>query len=42
MADKANPAALGLVGFGLTTILLSAVNAGLLPAHGEAVVLPMA
>ena len=42
MADKANPAALGLVGFGLTTILLSAVNAGLLPAHGEAVVLPLA
>src|SRR6185437_14646419 len=37
-----NPAALGLVGFGLTTILLSAVNAGLLPAHGEAVVLPLA
>jgi succinate-acetate transporter protein len=42
MADKANPAALGLVGFGLTTVLLSAVNAGLLPAHGEAVVLPLA
>ena len=40
--DKANPAALGLVGFGLTTILLSAVNAGLLPAHGEQVVLPLA
>ena len=40
--ERANPAALGLVGFGLTTILLSAVNAGLLPAHGEAVVLPLA
>ena len=40
--DKANPAALGLVGFGLTTILLSAVNAGLLPAAGEQVVLPLA
>ena len=40
--EKANPAALGLMGFGLTTVLLSAVNAGLLPAHGEAVVLPLA
>ena len=40
--ERANPAALGLVGFGLTTILLSAVNAGLLPAHGEQVVLPLA
>ena len=40
--DRANPAALGLVGFGLTTVLLSAVNAGLLPAHGEQVVLPLA
>jgi uncharacterized protein len=28
----ANPAALGLAGFALTTFLLSAVNAGLLPA----------
>jgi succinate-acetate transporter protein len=47
MADSAapppaNPAALGLVGFGLTTILLSLVNAKLLPAGGEAVVIPMA
>ncbi|HKD48116.1 MAG TPA: acetate uptake transporter [Rhizomicrobium sp.] len=40
--ERANPAALGLAGFGLTTILLSAVNAGLLPAHGEQVVLPLA
>src|SRR5579863_1533268 len=40
--ERANPAALGLVGFGLTTIMLSAVNAGLLPAHGEQVVLPLA
>jgi succinate-acetate transporter protein len=38
----ANPAPLGLVGFGLTTVLLSLVNAGVLPAGGEQVVLPMA
>ena len=38
----ANPAPLGLVGFGLTTVLLSMVNAGILPAGGEQVVLPMA
>jgi acyl-CoA synthetase (AMP-forming)/AMP-acid ligase II len=38
----ANPAPLGLFGFGLTTVLLSLVNAGVLPAGGEQVVLPMA
>ncbi len=38
----ANPAALGLVGFGLTTILLSLVNAGILPPGGEGVVIPLA
>ena len=38
----ANPAPLGLVGFGLITVLLSLVNAGVLPAGGEQVVLPMA
>src|SRR4051812_40390345 len=38
----ANPAALGLVGFGLTTVLLSLINAGLLPLGGEGVVVPMA
>jgi len=43
MADTtANPAALGLVGFGLTTVLLSSINAGLLPAGGEPVVIPLA
>ena len=41
-APQANPAALGLVGFGLTTVLLSLNNAGLLPAGGEPVVLPLA
>lgn len=39
---EANPAALGLVGFGLTTVLLSLINAGLLPAGGEPVVIPLA
>ena len=38
----ANPAALGLVAFGLTTILLSLVNAGVLPASGGDVVIPLA
>ncbi len=38
----ANPAALGLVGFGLTTVLLSLVNAGVLPPGGENVVIPLA
>jgi len=41
-APKANPAALGLVGFGLTTVLLSSINAGVLPAAGENVVIPLA
>ena len=38
----ANPAPLGLGGFGLTTVILSLVNAGVLPAGGEQVVIPMA
>lgn len=38
----ANPAALGLAGFGVTTVLLSLINAGVLPAGGEGVVLPLA
>jgi succinate-acetate transporter protein len=42
MVQDANPAALGLVAFGLTTVLLSLVNAGLLPAGGEPVVIPLA
>jgi hypothetical protein len=42
IAPTANPAALGLVGFGLTTVLLSLVNAGVLPAGGEGVVIPLA
>jgi succinate-acetate transporter protein len=39
---QVNPAALGLVGFGLTTVLLSLINAGILPAGGEPVVIPLA
>lgn len=39
---RADPAALGLASFGLTTILLSSINAGLLPAGGEGVVIPLA
>ncbi len=41
-APQANPAALGLVGFGLTTVLLSLINAGVLPKGGEPVVIPLA
>lgn len=37
-----NPAALGLIGFGLTTVMLSLVNAGALPASGMGVVIPLA
>jgi hypothetical protein len=39
---EANPAGLGLVAFGLTTVLLSLINAGILPASGEGVVIPLA
>jgi succinate-acetate transporter protein len=37
---KANPAALGLLGFGMTTVLLSLHNAGVMPL--DAVILSMA
>lgn len=39
--DFGNPAPLGLAGFGMTTVLLSTFNAGLL-TEGEAVVFPLA
>lgn len=42
VVPTANPAALGLVAFGLTTILLSLVNAGVLPTAGGDVVIPLA
>ncbi len=38
----ANPAPLGLAGFGLTTVVLSAINAGLLPHEAVPVVVPLA
>jgi uncharacterized protein len=38
----ADPAPLGLAAFGLTTFVLSAVNAGLIPKPGEPVVLGLA
>ena len=42
VTPAANPAGLGLVAFGLTTVLLSLVNAGVLPPGGEGVVIPLA
>ncbi len=38
----ANPGPLGLAGFGLTTVVLSAINAGLLPASAVPAVVPLA
>lgn len=38
----ANPGPLGLAGFGLTTVVLSCVNAGILPPDAVAVVVPLA
>ena len=38
----ANPAPLGLAGFGLTTVMLSCINAGIMPPEGAAAVVPMA
>ena len=43
LASKvANPAPLGLAGFGLTTVALSCVNSGLLPPEAVAAVVPLA
>jgi len=45
MADGmkiANPAPLGLAGFGTTTVVLSAINAGLLPGEALSAVVPLA
>lgn len=38
----ANPGPLGLAGFGLTTVVLSFVNAGLLPREAVPVIVPLA
>jgi uncharacterized protein len=37
-----NPGPLGLAGFGLTTVVLSSINAGLLPHEAVAAVVPLA
>ena len=41
-AKPANPAPLGLVAFGLTTVVLSAINAGLLSKEAMPAVIPLA
>ncbi len=41
-APVANPAALGLIGFGMTTVILSLINAGVLSSGGLNVVIPLA
>lgn len=41
-AKCANPAPLGLAAFGVTTVVLSSINAGLLPAEATAAVVPLA
>lgn len=42
ISPVANPGPLGLAGFGLTTCVLSAINAGLLPHEAVPVVVPLA
>lgn len=42
IVSVANPGPLGLAGFGLTTCVLSAINAGLLPHEAVPVVVPLA
>jgi len=42
VVKSANPGPLGLAGFGLTTVVLSAINAGLLPHEAVPVVVPLA
>ena len=42
MPKMANPGPLGLAGFGLTTVVLSSINAGLLPPEAIPVVVPLA
>jgi len=42
IAKLANPGPLGLAGFGLTTVVLSLVNAGILPHESVAAIVPLA
>jgi len=39
---RPNPAPLGLMGFGMTTVLLNLLNAGIIPSSGWGVILAMA
>jgi uncharacterized protein len=41
-SKTANPAPLGLAAFGVTTVVLSSINAGLLPPEATTVVVPLA
>lgn len=41
-AKVANPAPLGLAAFGLTTVVLSCINGGLIPSEAAPVVVPLA
>ncbi len=42
LPNIANPAPLGLAAFGLTTVVLSCINAGLLPPEATSAVVPLA
>jgi hypothetical protein len=42
LPKAANPAPLGLAAFGVTTVVLSCINAGILPAEATAAVVPLA
>jgi succinate-acetate transporter protein len=42
LVKVANPAPLGLAGFGVTTVVLSSINAGFLPPEAAAAVAPLA
>ena len=42
VTKTANPAPLGLAGFGLTTVVLSSINAGLLPGKAVPAVVSLA
>ncbi len=42
LPKMANPAPLGLAGFGLTTVVLSVINTGMIPREAVAAVVPLA
>jgi len=39
--SRANPAAIGLMGFGMTTVLLNLINAGIIPSSGWGLIFAM-